>query len=191
MSWDEEFVQVLNSTDHDIIWDGITYFPGQRRVVSYLAMVNSFGDPRALNGRPQVYQAGNGQGVIPAREDERVKVARAWMAGSGPGYCMTWDEIPTLQFFTMDNERVFTVRDDPAGEKSTPADLSIEKQRDLESIIKRQQRQIADLMAMAGLENSDFPSDDAASIPADIPTDPSASDQTQSPWAHSEPPNDL
>lgn len=184
MSWDEDFVQVINQTDHDIIWDGTTYFPGQRRIVPYLAMVNSFGDPRSQNDRPQIYSTGTGTGVIPARNDERLKISRMWTN-------MTWDEIPSLQFFTIDNERLFTVRDDPMGEKSTPADISVERQRDLESVIKRQQRQIADLMALTGLETSDLPTEDAALIPADIPTDDSTSDKTQSPWAHSEPPADL
>lgn len=188
MSWQDDFVQAVNNTDEPLEWDGYTYQPGARRMVPFLAMANSFGDPRSVNGTHQIFRSPDGTtGVIPPREVQRGKVAVAWNAGSGPGYSISWDEIPTIEFYNVDGERIFTVYDDPTGDKIMPANASIEQQRDLEKTIRRQQAQINQLLALQGLSESDLPDD--SEIPPDvldIPSDDSSASTTQSPWAHAE-----
>ena len=188
MSWQDDFVQASNNTDEPIEWDGYTYQPGARRMVPFLAMTNSFGDPRSVNGTHQIFRSPDGTtGVIPPREIQRGKVAVAWNAGSGPGYSILWDEIPKLEFYNVDGERIFTVYDDPTGDKIMPANASVEHQRDLETTIRKQQRQINQLLALQGLDANDLPDD--SEIPpdlSDIPADDSSASTTQSPWAHAE-----
>lgn len=187
MSWQDDFVQAVNDTDNDIEWDGYIYHPGQRRMVPYLAMTNSFGDPRSVNGTHQIFRAPDGtSGVIAPREIQRGKVSVAWNAGSGPGYSITWDQIPKITFYNVDGERIYTVVDDPTGDKIMPANASIEHQRDLETTIRRQQRQINQLLALQGIEAHDLPDDEIPPDLADIPADDSTASTTQSPWAHAE-----
>lgn len=188
MSWQDDFVQAVNNTDEPIEWDGYTYQPGGKRMVPFLAMANSFGDPRSTIGAHQIFRAPDGtSGVIPPREIQRGKIAVAWCAGSGPGYSITWEQIPKLEFYDVDGERIYTVYDDPTGDKIMPANASVEHQRDLEATVRRQQRQINQLLTLQGLSVNDLPDD--SEIPpdlADIPADDSTASTTQSPWAHAE-----
>ena len=92
MSWQDDFVQVVNGTIDAIEWDGYTYQPGQKRMVPFLSMVNSYGDPRSKIGMPVLFRSPDGStGVVQSREIQRMKVATAWNAGSGAGYSIAWD----------------------------------------------------------------------------------------------------
>jgi hypothetical protein len=192
MSWQDDFVQAVNPTDEPIEWDGYVYQPGQRRMVPFLSMTNSYGDPRAVPGMPKMFRSPSGEtGVVQSREIQRNKISVAWNAGSGPGYSITWDDIPKLQFFNVDGDRIFTVYDDPLGNKIMPADTTIEHQQDLERQVKSLTQQVRDLSRLAGINETDIPTDDSAGIPSDVPTDDSTTDETQSPWYHSEDEADI
>jgi hypothetical protein len=184
MSWDDEFVTVVNETDQPIEWNGNTYYPGHQRVVPYLMMVNSFGDPRSLPGRHQIIPDGEGQrAVVPPREDEMRRLNVAWQLGTE--FSRTIDDIPQLVFKTMDGDRLYTVRDDIAGDNIAAATPTVEEHTAMAATIRRQQEQIGRLLEIAGLDKDALPTD-PSSPPLDIPVDDSTASNTQSPWAHSD-----
>lgn len=179
MSWQDDFVVVKNETEKDIEWGGRKYAAGSQSTVPFLNMSNSFGDPRSTPGGHQVYRGANGEtGVIQPRETERQKVQTYW--GTDTGH--SWDDIPDLTFYTMDGDRLYTVRDDPGGEHVAPASITVDQQQALQKTVQRQQDIINRLLEVSGLDKDALPPE----VPTDIPTDESTASDTQSPWAHAE-----
>lgn len=187
MSWQDEFVQVRNETDHNYEWDGRQYPAGSTSTVPFLNMANSFGDPRAVAGVHQPFLSGKGEkGVIQPREDERNRVQTVWRIG-GPDPIYAWDDLPKLSFYTMDGERLFTVAEDPYGEHVTPANLTVDQQQVLQHTVERQQEIINRLLEVSGLDKDALPTDgESVSLPIDLPTDDSTASDTTSPWAHAD-----
>lgn len=187
MSYQNEFVQVTNDTNDPIEWDSLTFNPGQRRVVPYMNMCNSYGDPASVTGRHQIVMMGNERGVVQPREVERDRAANYWGIKDAQ-HPMSWAKVPKLTFADIDGNKLWTPVEDPAGDHVSRAQITQQQQTDLEAKVRRQDALIQELLNIAGLDKDAIPQD-AASVSGapEIPYDDSTSDDTQSPWAHSGP----
>lgn len=175
----EDHVKAINKTGATVDSAGVVFSPGQERIVSFSWMVNQYGDPRSVGDTPQIVRSTDGSSMlIQSRDAERLKVNRFWNIGPPP--LRQWTEIPPLEFYTLDGERLYTVFDDPTGDHTAQAVTTVDEQQKMRSTIADQQRQIQRLLEITGLTNEAIPTDN-------LPQDDSTAPRTTSPWAHSEP----
>ena len=184
MGYENEFVQVENNGVERIDWDSLTFEPGQKRIVPYLNMCNSYGDPASVPGRHQIVMVGNERGVIQPREVELDRAANYWGIKDSQ-HPMNWATVPKLNFLSMDGYKLWTPVEDPKGEYNSPAAMTVQQQESLEATVRRQAAQIQQLLDIAGLDKDALPNDATSTTSApEVPYDQSVSDNTQSPWAH-------
>lgn len=179
----DDFVRATNPSDEYVDIVGTGFQPHQTRVVSFQWMTNQFGDPRSVQGSHQVVRAADGtSALIQSRESELLKVNRFWDVGP---HNRTWEDIPHIEFETMEGERIYTVYDDPTGSHVSLAQTTIDEQHALVETIRRQQQQIDKLLEISGLTREAIPT--TTHPETDIPEDDSTTNHTTSPWEASHP----
>jgi len=178
----DDYIRAVNPSDETVDVAGVKFGPGAYKMMPFAWMVNHYGDPRSVLGKFQVWQTREGQqGVVQPREMERMKINTMWNISPGG---RAWEDVPYVEFYTVEDERIYTVYDDPFGEKVTPMTQTVDEAKQLKETVLRQQRQIDQLLAVSGLDRDALPAEPAA--PPDIPTDESTATSTTSPWAHSQ-----
>lgn len=181
----DSMIKVVNPADHDVDVVGVKFPPHSTKIMTFPWMMNHYGDPRSVADRYQVIRTpeGNTMGV-PPRQVEVQRVNRMWNVGANtdrePNALRSWDQIPRLEFYTMEDERILTPFDDPTGSNVTPANTSVGEMDALRAEMEKQRREIAQLRELTGLDESAIPSD------VDLPVDESTSRETKSPWAKSQ-----
>lgn len=154
-----DIVRVVNKADDPFViaWDGRNYKlePGKDQFVPFECATLWFGDPRSTN---LVQSAVNDKGIrsfIPDRESEvrrlRVKYGNQ---GGDERYVQVH---PFVEVYDVEGNRINTVLDDPDGETINVATPTVADNRDLQSLIERQQKQIDFLLSKVGLERNEAP----------------------------------
>lgn len=181
-------IRAHNSTDAPITVGQYTIQPGGNQYVSFLWMRNHYGDPRSKQDTPSVVKLpGTDQTVaVQARQSELARVNTVW--GIPEKF---WQDIPPLEFYDDNGDRIVTVYDDPTG-------MSTTAHTDSESTFLAQQERIEKLETMLEMvlkatgtpkENLPFDLDEpeANAGDLDIPSDESITSHTTSPWESSAP----
>jgi hypothetical protein len=179
-----DLVKARNNSEHEVDVVGTKFKPFEMKVVTFPWMMNHFGDPRSILDQYQVIRMPNGVTTgVAARQVEVGRVQRMWNIGSGPGL-RVWEDIPKIEFSTMDDERIFTAYDDPTGSHATAASTTVNDAAAQQEKIRTLERQVAQLLEISGLDDDALPVDDSANIPVDEST---PDEHTTSPWAGAEP----
>lgn len=166
------------------------FAPHQRRYVSFLWMRNHYGDPRSVQDMPRIVKLPNREPLsVQARQVELRRVNDMWNIGSMEGL-RKWSDIPVIEFYDEEGERILTVYDDPTGQHSSPSGQTIADAAADADRIARLEAQVADLARVAGIDRESLEAElDPAPDPStpNIPTDDSTATRTTSPWAGADP----
>lgn len=170
-----DFLQVNNTSNQSITlgWDSREYVltPGSQKPVPMEAVINAFGDPRAMDVVHTVRFGGpdSPPAFIADRTSEVRRLRQRWGIHDGPESSFENAEgkamVPSVEVYTLDGQRLYTVVDDPAGNKSAPVTPS-SSNTTLEDLLARQQQQIDFLKAQLDVLNSstETPAEDTAEI---------------------------
>lgn len=152
-----DIVRVKNSgkQTYKIMYDSREYAlaPGVDAFIPFEAAKLWFGDPRASNSMQSIRNQHGQVAWVPDRDTEvrRLRVKYG---------CIGGDEreiqgAPTVEIYELaTGSRIYSVLDDPAGERSTPAVQTVNEQAQLLAIVERQQAQIQYLMdQIPGIQN--------------------------------------
>lgn len=157
-------VQVVNvSTDRDYTFRNdtfgdVTLHPGERKAVPLGVALVSLGNPGALN-----------VGKNRHRDDERAHVQQynGYREGTTEG---TWaDYCPPIEVYSMENERIWMVHDDPYGEKATLQTADAVFQATDPETIRRNALAAAEAEAAARLAEMNTP---APVLATEVPDEP-------------------
>lgn len=144
-------------------WDLVDYVipPGGTDFMPFEAMKLFFGDPRSTN---QVRSMRDSRGItsfLPDRQTEVRRLRLLYSHGFGDftgneGSDVVWeqDKIPHIEVRTLNDERIYTVLDDPAGSSVLPALTSQADESRLRDVVEQQGRLIRSLMSRMGMESS-------------------------------------
>src|SRR5215472_12677419 len=112
------------------MWDMVDYViaPFQHDFLPFEAVKLFFGDPRATDKVRSVHDVRGIVGFLPDRPAEVRRLRLMYDHGFGDytgkeGPDIVWDpqKIPLMEVYTLQNERVWTVLDDPVGTTVLPA----------------------------------------------------------------------
>lgn len=170
-------VNVLLTEDNEFPWDEeirlgfanktFTVRKGKSVFVPLEAMIIACGDPRSTDKIITVREAGGeATGWIPDREGEVYRLRSKY--GQEPTGRKDFDDIhvPKIEVTNLEGERVYTVLDDPYGEKGIVTTSTTAEKDELLAMLERQQGQIDKLRSELGtldeVQNEmDLPTDDS------------------------------
>jgi len=182
-------IRATNPTSTSVTVNDLTFEPGQSRYVTFLWMRNHYGDPRSKQSMPSIVKIpGSDQSIaVQPRETELARVRTVWNVYAGGN---SWEDIPALEFY-LDDERIYTVYDDPTGTTTSPhteSEATFAAQQDR---ISKLEQTIDAILKATGVSRENLPFDladpTANADDLDIPTDDSTASRTTSPFAHAEP----
>lgn len=177
----EDFVRVKNvgTAPLNVGYDGRrwTLKPGAAKdtVMPAAAAFLWFGDPRS-GGTSQTVRDEKGiLCIVPDRLSE-VRRLRAKYGGS-TGDEATFDDvkIPSVEVYDLDGDRLTMVIDDPQGNSVLQATSTVAERDDLLALVQRQQRQLEQLMKLAGVDGAE------AQTERELPVDDSQGVETGPP----------
>jgi hypothetical protein len=125
-----DFLKVYNASDFytlKLTWDGksVVVPPGKVRMATFEQVVNHLGHPGSGAAPVKGYdESGAFTHVIPPREDERARVSikQGWDIGSSrAGGLQELVPPPDIRVYDQDDNRVWTVVEDPTGEHQAPS----------------------------------------------------------------------
>lgn len=165
-------VKAVNNDDVPMLvkWDSSVYKlePGVETYLPPAAAWNWFGDPRSTDSIQAVKDA---KGIVNYIGDRATEVRRLrvkYGAGiSGDEANFEGVNIPDVDLFTADNEKITTVLQDPYGGSAQPAVSASTNTEVLEELVAQQQRQIAALLQKAGLDDDGTSSAEEGNLPTD------------------------
>lgn len=167
-----DLLEVHNLSDHDLklTWDGRTVVigPHRKRAASFEQVVNHFGHPYSGAEERKISDETGNWHVAPAREDERARISvkGGWDLGSSKtGGLQVLVAPPEVEVYDLDGERIWTVVEDPTGERSAPGPKEIES--DNTEQISRLERQLRALKMQVEANARDL----------DVPDSPAHSDE--------------
>jgi hypothetical protein len=176
-------LKVHNKSDEPIklTWDGrsVTVQPGKVGMATFEQVVNHFGHPAAGTVPTKMFDETGAMHVVPPRADERARISikQNWELGqphAGTGL-MTLNRVPDVEIYDQDDQRIWTVAEDPLGEHQMTSTATPFNQTDQ---IARMERQL-DLMkkqmsgGSADLRVPGVSQTDSELPDLDVPTDDS------------------
>lgn len=160
-------VKVVNLDPQRIFrgfWDAAEYVipPGGTDFMPFEAMKLFFGDPRATTS---VRSMRDGRGLVSFLPDRAGEVRRLrllydhgfgdYTGQEGPDVVWIKDKIPHVAVYSLDDQLILTVLDDPAGTHAMPAQQTEAEAIDLRETVIRQGRLIQSMMDRLGVESLD------------------------------------
>lgn len=160
-------VKVLNLDPSRIfrgMWDLAEYViaPGRTEFMPFEAMKLFFGDPRSTD---KVRSQRDAKGLVAFLPDRAGEVRRLrllynhgfgeYTGQEGPDIVWEQDKIPHVAVYTLDDELILTVLDDPAGRSVLPAVATQAEEADLRETVIRQGRLLQSLMDRLGVQSLD------------------------------------
>lgn len=168
-----ETCKAVNREDYPVTigWGNIQYIlqPQRETFVPAEAIMNFFGDPRAINNMQRVEQANGQSAWIPDRQTEVRRLRIKWQnlnMGNGEDELYT----PNVDVYTLDGEAVPTVAKDPEGLAVNPAGRSKAEELDRDTIIARMQEQLDQLIKERNVQELHEPATVEGEIPVDDPS---------------------
>lgn len=178
-----DYLKVHNKSDTPLklTWDGrsVTIKPHTVGMATFEQVVNHFGHPGAGSEPTKIFDETGQWHVVPPRVDEvsRISIKQNWELGgahAGTGL-MTLTRPPDVEIFDQDDNRIWTVAEDPTGEHQmsgaspgqefSQTDQISRLRRQVELLEKQMSGQSADLQ-VPGVGRSDTELPDL-----DVPTD--------------------
>lgn len=135
--------------------------PGQQTIVPYAAILNWFGDPDLRD---------SGDRYLRSDEYRRLGTRYGWHIGESEE---EWREtrMPRIKCFTLEDEPILTVLDDPNGESLKDKPATSDQYSYLEQTVQRQEAELAqmrkvlhNLQASQGAEEA-IPEDEPKQVP--------------------------
>jgi hypothetical protein len=135
----------------DIGWDNVVYRlerdkPG---FVPAAAAWSAFGDPRSGAVVTSSRTRRGTVGFVPDRATEVRRLRQKYANHDGDD--TQFQDVPVVEVYDLQNNRLTTVLDDPSGQTVTAAVQTVAGHEQLLAIINRQQQMLAELYAAAGL----------------------------------------
>jgi hypothetical protein len=122
-----DYLKVHNRSDRELklTWDGrsVKIGPGKVGLATFEQVVNHLGHPAAGGAEQKMEDETGNFHIVPTRDDERkrVSIKQGWDLGSPhAGGLQTLVAPPDVAVYTQDDERVWTVVEDPEGEHQMP-----------------------------------------------------------------------
>lgn len=148
-----DFVRVVNQGADDLRlqWDSrhFTVPAGGESFVPFELAAKDFGDPRSS---ANIAALRDENGAVSFVADRATEVRRLRVLyDNGFGDETRIKNHPTVEVYDLEGNRIYTVLDDPDGERVTPAVQSSFDQADLMATVQRQQRLLDQLMKQAGM----------------------------------------
>jgi|SRR6516164_2741738 hypothetical protein len=146
----------------------VTIPPGESRTATWDAVINFFGDPRAVD---DMFSAKDDAGVVswvPDRATEVRRLRSKW----GNSFAVEEGKIigPPVEITNLQGERIWTVYEDPQGEHVNPRLIAVENQQNLDTQIRQLQKQVETLQRMQ--MTGDLPVDTSEAPPVDDSASP-------------------
>jgi len=160
-------VKVLNLDPSRIfrgMWDLAEYVipPGGTEFMPFEAMKLFFGDPRSTD---RVRSSRDSKGLVAFLPDRAGEVRRLrllynhgfgdYSGKEGPDVVWEQHKIPHVAVYTLDDQLILTVLDDPAGRSVLPAVATQQEEQDLRETVIRQGRLLQSLMDRLGVNSLD------------------------------------
>lgn len=124
-----DYLKVKNNSEIPIplTWDGrtTTIKPKSMGLASFEQVTNHFGHPAAGSTVTIATDEFGNRYDIPTRDDERkrVSVKQGWELGTSTGLTLT-GPVPDVEFYDQDDNRIYTVAEDPEGHHQAPASVA-------------------------------------------------------------------
>lgn len=146
------------------MWDLAEYViaPNGTEFMPFEAMKLFFGDPRAVD---TVRSSRDSKGLVAFLPDRAGEVRRLrllynhgfgeYTGKEGPDVVWEQDRIPHVEVYSLDDVRIMTVLDDPAGRSVLPAVATQAEEQDLRETVVRQGRLLQSLMDRLGVQSLD------------------------------------
>lgn len=138
-------VMAVNDGEKEVtlMYDSRTYRlePGKTVPMPFAAACLWFGDPRASESVQSLRDSRGLVAFIPDRDTEVRRLRAKYDNQMGDERVITG--APHVSLFSIpENERIYTVLDDPQGDRVIEASTTVQEQHDLMTIVQRQQKQI-------------------------------------------------
>jgi|SRR5215471_483027 len=146
------------------MWDLAEYVipPGVTEFMPFEAMKLFFGDPRSTD---TVRSSRDSKGLVAFLPDRAGEVRRLrllynhgfgdYSGKEGPDVVWEQNKIPHVAVYTIDDQLILTVLDDPAGRSVLPAVATQAEEADLRETVVRQGRLLQSLMDRLGVQSLD------------------------------------
>jgi|SRR5215471_2215684 len=175
---DTDILRVVNKGEQTfrMMYDSRNYnlVPNEDQFVPFPAIALWFGDPRSAAAVGSLQDERGVRTWVPDRETEVRRLRAKYDNRMGDESLI--ENHPSVEIYTLDNERVYTVLDDPTGDRVIAAVSTVADQRDLAALVAKQQLQIEALTQIVTASQSSgeagIPTPEPITQPPPIPEPP-------------------